>query len=892
MQTCDISTIRSRKRKLIALGLALCILSVFLFSSRYPALISEYHRAENHTLVERDVGALSKDKMLSTDDLTTNVSMVFSTALNWLDTNKIGMGFGIIFAAAILLLMEQSSLLSLGISRRGLRGVFSGLVIGAPLGVCTNCAAPVSLGIKKAGGSYETSFTTLIASPSLNPIGLAIIFLVLPSTLGIMRVSTILLFLVFILPLLVRLFAPEQAKLTASIPKQETKNTDVWFDSIKYCVSRYIKYLGYISIRVLPAMIIIGLLAALLVTYFPLEKLLILESSSVTAIIIAGIVGSLLPVPMFVDVLIVFLLLQLGLPLSIATTLIVTLASTSLFAIFVMGQYVSWRMSLTVASSLCILGISAGLLIHYYQHGTMSNLNNTTLNTQFKPIINLTLKSNYENKRLGNFFGGGVSMVDFNNDGMVDIFIAGNKENTLLLNLGNSKFSDITNKAGISKQLNSVAGIWGDYNNDGYPDLFVVNYIDKDKQPKMNTLYRNNRDGTFSNVTEKVGLIHRDFSSSAAWADYDNDGDLDLFVSNYGIANVTGQNQIAGVSQQDRLYRNDIGKFEDVTYKAGVGGKALKTQKLNQIEINKNAENRGFSFQPVWFDYNNDNLIDLFVTSDFGISQLYKNHGDGRFKNVTEQAGLTAFNTGMGVDVVDINQDGYFDLLVTTTTQNKLWINQKNGSFKDNAKAYGLEDTHRIGWGVSAFDVNNDTNNEVFIVNGLIMKRQSALTEYNNTIDKIRSGNRLFLNGSRSHFSSANSKHQLHNYNMGRGLAIGDINNDGHMDFAITNRDQTHFILYQNQGTLNNSLTIKLVGTKSNRLAIGAKVSVYVNKKVQHKIVSAGTSFLSQHSLVLHFGVGQAKKIDKIVITWPGGQQQTLKNVETTNQLLIKELMR
>lgn len=890
-------TIRSQKRKYIAISLIILLLAGFWFLSRYPALINEYHRTTQNTLLERDASALTKDELMSTKTAPTNVTVAIKTTINWFDTNKVGMSFGILFATAILLLLEQSKFFYRRAAKPGFSGIFSGLLLGVPLGVCTNCATPVSLGMKEAGASHESAFTTLIASPSLNPIGLVIIFMLLPLNVAMFRLFIMLGFVLLILPLLIKLFT---AKHSIAITEDSAEPADGyqlsenWRSAWSYSLKSYGKHFFYILKKVLPPMIIVGVIAALVVTYYPLEKLVLIQTDTLQTIILASVLGTILPIPMFVDIVLVGMLLSFGLPTSLAVVLIITLAPTSLYAMYVMGRNVSWAISVSVSVSICLLGIFAGAWVHYTQKPYAKVNYSATQQViktidQFVPVKTLQLATTYQNRSLDNFFAGGISTIDYNNDGLVDIIVPAKQATVLLKNIDNGQFKDVTNEAGISKRFNSVAGIWGDYNNDGYPDLLLVNYKNANGKAQANRLYRNNGLGGFSDVTHMAGLGAKDFSSSAAWADYDNDGDLDLFVSNYGNLSIVDGTKIVGTSQQDKLYRNDNGRFVDVSKSAGVQGKQANNLKLSQIDSEELPADRGFSFQPVWFDYNNDNHIDLFVASDFGVSQLYKNNGDGSFSNVTEEAGLSRYGTGMGVAVFDYNQDGFFDLYVTNTAANYLWLNQGNGRFTEIANDLGIDDTNRMGWGVSPIDINNNGMQNLMIVNGRMLNSPVRRTVYEETLSTLYSANSFYVENTKKTYQEASRAYHLFNTAMGRGLAIADINNDGYLDMAMTNRDKNNMVVYQNQGGDQHSLQLQLQGTKSNRMAIGARVVVYVNDKVQHKLLTAGSSFLSQHSNVLHFGVGDATKIDKIVITWPGGKQQVLRDVPVKQKLVIKE---
>lgn len=889
MKTCVMTPVRTSVRKTIAIvGIVLLVLS-FWFLSRYPDLIREFHRTENNSLLNRQVGVLSKDAMLAVHGLQSPMTKIWHATLNWLDTNKVGMSFGFLFSAAILLLIEQSQFFYRRAKQKGILGVLSGLILGMPLGVCTNCATPVALGLKKSGASDESAFSTLIASPSLNPIGLIMIFMLFPVLAASFRIAAILLLLFCILPL----FSRTKYDVHESPTSMHTEKTvnETFFKAIAYCARRYGFYLKEIVIRILPIMICVGLIAAILLTYFPLEQFVLSDSNAIRDIVLAAIIGCLLPMPMFVDIILVWMFYSVGLSLAVSTTLLITLAPTSILALIVMGRNVSWRLSIALMVSIALLGMAAGLTVHYLERRAgQANVPNKQ-GVYFTPSIQKTALKPVNNDSLDRFIGSGVSMIDFNKDGHLDVFVAGDKRTQLLMNDGRGALIDVTQQSGLPVEASTVAGIWGDFNNDGYPDVFLVNYRNEKGAAVANKLYRNNGDGSFTDVSKQMGFNGKTLSASASWADYNNDGRLDLFVANYGKLKVSNQRDIHGVSQHDRLYRNEGTHFVEVAKQAGVAGEAVNSNLIHDIELNRKKGNRGFSFQPIWFDYNNDNLIDLYVSADFGAGQLYRNKGDGTFDNVTQEAGLGVFGTGMGVAVMDLNHDGFFDLFVTTGEENQVWINKGNGTFNNNAKFLGMSDNQRFGWGVAPIDFDNTGELAFFIVNGQTMQTPD-LDDQQQVMAKISNMNSFFVKNKKGQYRNFNRKYHLNNAMVGRGLAVGDLDNDGDIDLAISNRDSKgELIVYRNTGSRNHSLIVALEGDGDvNRMAIGTRVAVTVGDKVYHKVLTAGSSYMSQHSPLLHFGVGNRRVVKKVEIIWPNGITQIFKNVSVDKPLKAQYL--
>ena len=880
---CEMSqTNQTFQRRRIALVFVVGVVCSFWFLSRYPDLMVEYFRASNQQLLDRDVGVLSKDAMLVTHNMTGQFELFWRATIDWFDTNKIGMTFGFLFSAAILLLLEQSAVIRKQATRKGWQGVLSGLLIGMPLGVCANCATPVALGLNKSGVSDDASFTTLISSPSLNPIGLGILFYTFPMEVGLLRIGVMFGFLFLILPFLTRMFGAVKAPLfEVSKPQsKEAKPSETWQQSLQYCWHRYRYYLFYTFKQVLPLMILMGMLGALILALFPLQNFVLGNTVTIGHIILAGLIGTFLPVPMFVDLILVFMLYQIGLPLSICVTLLLTMAPISAFSMLVMGRSVGWRLSMSISVMIAFLGIVVGCLVQYQQiNAGVANAKVDNF-TPFTIVKTVKSKGSFDFATFNSSFGSGVSVMDFDNDGLSDVLLPGNHGARLYKNIGGMNLKEVTKTSGIDGSLDSMAGIWGDYNNDGLIDLYLVNYKDKFGKPLSNQLYKNLGKGTFQNVTQQVNLVDSDLSSSAAWADFDGDGDLDLFVANYGEIWIEGSNAIHGRSERDRLYRNDDGHFVDVTIEAGVGGTKHQTEALLEIDSKTLAANRGFTFQPVWFDFNNDNLPDLYISQDFGTGQLYKNNGNGTFSNVTKRMGLNVYGTGMGASVMDINNDGFWDLFVTTGNANQLWINQSGRSFRNKIKQYGMADKTRFGWGVAAIDVENSMEPSLFIANGPTAKG-GDLNQNQELLMKVSSINPFFVKQEDGRYKNMEKKYHVYNESVGRGIALGDLNNDGSVDMVLSNRDdKAQMVIYQNNNKKNHYLQFKLVGSGAiNTMAIGSKISVYSKGKVQHQLLSTGTSFLSQSSRILTFGIGKAKMADKVIITWPNGETRALKKV-------------
>lgn len=489
--------------------------------------------------------------------------------------------------------------------------------------------------------------------------------------------------------------------------------------------------------------------------------------------------------------------------------------------------------------------------------------------------------------------GSGVTLFDYDNDGDLDIFfvngtnlddpILSTATDHLYRNNGDGSFTDVTEQAGVRDKSYGVGCCVSDYNNDGWTDLYVTNYGD-------NVLYRNNGDGTFSNITPQTGTNCDKWSSGCAFADVDNDGDLDLYVANYveysikrnracrqgHILVYCSPRVYEGI--KDIFFRNNgDGTFSEETEKAGFGNFAA----------------RGLGV--IFGDYDNDSDIDLFVANDADQNFLYRNDGTGHFEDVSLTAGV-AFNedgmvqNGMGVDFGDYDNDGWMDLIVTNFQHqaNTLYHNDRNGLFMDvsSESKTGEVSLPYLAWGVNFVDYDNDGFKDLFVANGHIHDNVH-LFDPSTTYAQV---NHLFHNNrDRTFIDVAKNSPGLELVKVSRGSAMGDLDNDGDMDLVVSNLDQTADLLRNDGGNQSgNWLILKLVGTESNRSGIGARVMIYANNECQIAEVRSGSSYLSQNDLRLHFGLAKYEKI-ALEVRWPSGKTDKLNDLATNQFTSIIE---
>ncbi|HYL16783.1 MAG TPA: CRTAC1 family protein [Terriglobales bacterium] len=501
--------------------------------------------------------------------------------------------------------------------------------------------------------------------------------------------------------------------------------------------------------------------------------------------------------------------------------------------------------------------------------------------------------------------GSGIAFFDYDQDGWLDIFqvngttLAGfpkgeEASNHLYHNNRDGTFTDVTTNAGLFRSGWGQGVCAGDYDNDGYDDLFVSYW-------GQNVLYHNNGDGTFTDVTEKAGLLQHGprarWNTGCCFVDYDKDGRLDLFVSNYmdmdlstippagassrcawkGLPVVCGPHNMPWT--RNFLYHNNgDGTFTDVSEKSGV----LRT-----------AGHYGFT--ALTGDFDNDGWPDIYVACDSAPSIFYRNNRDGTFADIALMA-QCAYNAdgreqaGMGASAGDYNCDGWLDIIKTNFSDDTstLYKNDGDGSFTDVTYIAGMgTNIQYLGWGCGFVDLDNDGWQDVFIANGHIYPE--LLKENLNTA--YRQPKLVYRNLRNGRFEDVSRRAGpgVSLARLARGVAFGDFDNDGDIDMVINNLGDPPTLLRNDVSNSNRWLKVKTVGTRSNRTGIGARVRVVCGKHSQIDEVRSGGSYVSQGDLRLHFGMGSAGKADRVEVRWPSGQVDVLKDIETNQLIWVRE---
>ncbi len=496
--------------------------------------------------------------------------------------------------------------------------------------------------------------------------------------------------------------------------------------------------------------------------------------------------------------------------------------------------------------------------------------------------------------------GCGIAAIDFDQDGWLDLFVlcgtklAGDPElatNRLYKNNRDGTFTDVTARAGLQRTGWAVGVCVGDYNNDGLDDLFVTYW-------GQNVLYRNNGDGTFTDVTKEAGLLHpkRRWSSGCTFVDIDRNGQLDLMVTTYvdfDPKKVPKPGQNANCNWKGvptncgprglppgrvYLYRNNgDGTFTDISDKSGVS-----------------KASGSYCFTAVAADFRNSGWPDIFVACDSTPSFMFRNNKNGTFTEIGLESGI-ALNedgmeqAGMGVGVGDYNLDGNLDVFKTHFSDDSdiLYKNDGKGNFEDMTIRAGIGvETRYIGWGTGIVDLDNDGQPDLFLVTGSVYPEvEKTLPDYPFKTPRI-----VFRNLGAGKFEELIEKAGpgVATPHASRGCAFGDFDNDGDMDVAIVNLNEPPSLLRNDVTSGGHWLKLKLVGTTSNRTAIGARATITYDGKLQAQEVQSQASFMSVNDLRLHFGLGAAKKVD-IDIRWPTGQHEKFPKLDVNQLVTIKE---
>jgi enediyne biosynthesis protein E4 len=501
--------------------------------------------------------------------------------------------------------------------------------------------------------------------------------------------------------------------------------------------------------------------------------------------------------------------------------------------------------------------------------------------------------------------GGGVAWIDYNNDGLPDLFLVNGCTfalwrahrcplSRLYRNNGNGTFTDVTTGSGLTHTGWGMGVCAGDYDNDGYDDLYVTYY-------GGNVLYHNNGNGTFTDVTAKAGVRGHGWGMGCAFGDYDSDGYLDLYVANYLDVDI---NHLGEPGSAPNCTYRGIATFcgprglpggRDILFHNNHDGTFTDVTEKAGIDPDKY-----YGLGVVWGDYDKDGRPDIYVANDSTPSSLYHNNGDGTFTDVAVPAGVAYSNegqeqAGMGTDFGDYDNDDWLDLVkgnFSDDTKN-LYHNNHDGTFTDLTYPAGLGG---VGWlfttfGAKFLDYDNDGWKDIVLANGQVFPQ---IDHYHTGITYAERS-LLFHNRGPRENSVKFDEVGLRSgpgfaiKKVGRGLATADYDNDGDLEILVTNMNDSPELLRHARKNPNHSIVVKTIGTRSNRDGLGAKITVAAGGLTQYDEVRSGASYLSSSDLRVHFGLGAATKVDRLEVDWPSGQKDVASGLPADRIVVVQE---
>ena len=910
----------SKKR---AAGLLLFALMLALFFSfnRFPKL----------DIVGEDLDAVTAPEAqcfqgfcLHRDSEDTFVARWVSFSVTYLRLVTVGMTFAFLVAglAEAFLFPKGAgrSFQSGGMFSRTLRGAAAGPV----MNLCSACIVPVSSAFHRRAG-LEGAIAMVQGSATMNVPALAMVFFVFTPLLGISRLLLAIVGALLIGPIVAMTVRREHGPTldvptttTADVEEEEEEVVD-WETALSDAFRLWAKTsVGYL-VRMGPIMVVAGFASGLIIQLLSPETIATYLGNDFRGILIAATFGILINVPLLFEIPLVALLLLMGMGTAPAATLLFTAAAGGPVTFWGLAKLMPRKGLAAFAGATWGVGAMGGfvvLAIGVLAWGPDADLRLAApivrgadvearerlpappLEVPTSPLFadvtdaaGITFVNHMEEDANHIDIGAGALVLDFNADGLDDIYVTDTKgSNGLYRNNGDGTFTDVAAEAGVADPVSvSNGGCAADYDNNGYQDLYVTNF-------EHSRLFRNDG-GTFTDVTasaipDSSEDVYR--STGCAWGDYDMDGLLDIIVVRHRQTLAAHRSETGGIRSSDALalYHNDgDGSFTNVTRQLGDPSEPAESPPVGNVW--------GAGFQPVWVDLDNDGDLDLYVVNDFGrIIQpnvLWRNDGqrssgEWRFTDVSEESGAGVAMLGMGVAIGDYDLDGFFDIFITNIGDNVLLNNSGDGlTFTEATEAARAgvgyprdeEDTGAwIAWGTLMFDYDNDGDEDLYVIRGhLLASIRNAEEQPNVLLRNDRGG--VFVEVSPS--SGADDR------GVGRGGVYLDYNSDGCLDLFLANLRQRARLLENLCEPSNSWIVVDPVGSIGNRDAAGARITVTTGETTQMREIRAGATSMGQNTMDAHFGLGSSAHVDSITIRWPGGVSQTITNVPVNQRLTVTE---
>ena len=902
------ATTLGRKRA-VGLVLLVLLLALFLWFNRIPKLDTVQTDLAQASAAS---AACFQGFCVDSPPGSTLLSRWWDFSLAYLQLVSLGMLFAFLIAGLTEVFLFPSGNAQPGWDRRGIRGSLRGILVGSAMNLCSACIVPVSSAFRRRGAGLETSLAIVQGSATLNLPALLMAALVFTPTLAGSRVGLSLVGALLLGPLVARLvgqrLSPAPGLLPESGPTEQPALS--WGQVLAQGLRDWLLASARYLLRLGPVMVLAGFAGALVIQWVSPGTVSTYLGDNALGVVVAATLGLLINVPLLFEIPLVAALLLVGMGTAPAGVLLFAAAAGGPVTFWGLARVMPRRAvaafatatwGLAAAGGLAILAISPliggerPVFIDVTEEAGVG----FSWDRDYREIVlkdDIGLHSGVLDFDL--LLGGGIVVLDYDSDGDPDIYVASTEgydshwegttgHNALFRNNGEGEFTDVAAESGVRDVTGiSTGGCSADYDNDGDQDLFVTNW-------GHSKLFQNRGDGTFSDVTEHAGVGDPDTtyrSMGCAWGDYNQDGFLDFVVVRYF------DDRFFVDVRPLALHRNDgDGTFTEVTY--------LLADTRRPTRVSGQFGNVwGAGYQPGWLDFDNDGDLDLYVVNDHGQhiqpNVLWRNDGPGRngeweFADVSSQVSADSAMFGMALAVADYDVDGHLDIFMTNIGNNVLLKGTENGSgFTDVADEAGVAvGTHlgqlRISWGAVFIDYDNNGWEDLYIASGYL---DTGLKNNNR-----RQSNVLLHNNGDGTYTDNSAMSGAADQGIGRGVAYLDFNGDGCLDLYLTNLGISEQLpdegrLFKNNCHWGNQwLIIDTVGTASNRDGIGARITVEADGHSQVRQVTSGSSSISQNMLPVHFGLGEASKVDYIEIRWPSGIVQTLSDITTNQWLTITE---
>lgn len=1008
------------QRKKLAVGLVLLavLLFLFLWFNRIPKLDTVEADLVDATA---PMAECFQGFCLDKGPGTTLFSRWWDFSQAYLELVALGMIFAFLIAGLTEVFLIPPGGSQRAWSRRGLQGSLRGVFVGSAMNLCSACIVPVANAFRRQGAGTETTLAIVHGSSTMNIPALLMAALVFTPLLAGARFGLSLVAVLFLGPAVAALSGQNKQPLTIpladDIPAEQSNAS--WRTVLIKGGRDWAKASAGYLLRLGPVMVLAGFASALAIQWVSPETVGEYLGNNARGVAIAATLGLLINVPLLFEIPLVAALLLVGMGTAPAATLLFAAAAGGPITFWGLAKVMPKRAILTFATATWCLGLIAGLsilaLIPLFDSGgtglraqvlaspegdvslgaeqqvraDAAPGNNSLTVTGVEPAVAGTDGGVLVTVHGTGFVDGAsitidgveaawaylgetrmTALVPAHSLGSADVVVSNPDGSSAdLVNVFAYQapiFTDVADQAGAAythyRDILDIIPLGAgvvifDFNNDDLQDIYLTATPDvavmAPETGGRNGLLQNNGDGTFTNVSEEAGVSDRSAKGNGGCAaDYDNDGDQDLFVANWGASklfqnggegNFTDVTEFAGLGDPDSTYRSmgcawgdydqdgfldfvlvrhidesDPDAFAKRFYYFGVRPLALfhndkdgtftnMTDLLGTTDFPNRGEDGfgniwGAGFQPGWVDFDNDGDLDLYVVNDFGAyiqpNVLWRNDGPGpdglwKFVDISEISGANSAMFGMGLAVADYNNDGYLDFFMTNIGDNVLLTSNGDGrTFSDTAAAAGVavgtfRRQQRVSWGTVFFDYDNDGYEDLYVVSGWIDT---------DDINRKDQPNLLFRNNrGDGTFTDVSSISGAADWGIGRGVAYADFNGDGCLDLYLANMGRSaqqgeQARLFQNNCTwANNWLTIKTVGTDSNRDGIGARITLAADGNTQIREVTAGASNKSQNMLPVHFGLGKSEIVESIQVRWPSGTLQTLSNVQPNQVLIITE---